>query len=87
MPYICSIKKQKTHKMKSQATHPNFKNWGTVRITLDTPVKMTEKAVMVTDDLLKGAEWFPLSIVNVIEQFEVEIPKWLLKKKGHHVMI
>lgn len=68
--------------MKNQATHPKFKTWETSIIQLDTPVNMTDKAVQLTGEIVKGSVWFPLSIVNVIDQFEVEVPTWLLSKKG-----
>jgi len=68
--------------MISEATHKNFKNWELATIQLDRPVKMTDKAVQLTGEIVKGSAWFPLSCVNVVEQFEVEVPKWLLYKKG-----
>jgi len=68
--------------MKSQATHANFKNWETVTIQLDNAVQMTEKAVQIKGQIVKGSVWFPLSCVNVIDQFEIEAPVWMLRKKG-----
>jgi len=68
--------------MKSQATHQNFKNWKLATIQLDQSVRMTEKAVQLIGEIVKGSVLFPFSCVNVIDQFEVEVPVWLLKKNG-----
>ena len=68
--------------MKHTATHQNFKNWETATIQLDTPVRLTDKAVQLIGEIVKGNVWFPLSCVNVLDQFTVECPVWLLKKKG-----
>lgn len=73
--------------MKSQATHPKFNTWETKTIKIDRAVTMTEKAVKVSDELTKGTVWFPLSCVNVIDQFEIEVPVWLLRKKGLNILI
>lgn len=68
--------------MKSKATHKNFKNWELTTVQLDSPVNMTDKAVQLIGEIVKGSIWFPLSCVNVVDQFEVEVPTWLLAKKG-----
>ena len=68
--------------MKHSATHKNFKNWNLVTIQLDRPVNLTEKAVQLKGEIVKGSVWIPLSCINVVEQFEVQVPDWLLSKKG-----
>jgi len=68
--------------MKSQATHQNFKNWETRSLKLDMPIQMSEKAVFVKGQIVRGGVWFPLSCINVVDDFEIEIPLWMLAKKG-----
>lgn len=68
--------------MTHSATHKNFKNWELVTIKLDWAVKTTEKAMQLIDQEFNGSVWFPLSCVNIIGDFEVEVPTWLLSKKG-----
>jgi len=82
MSYICNINFKKTTKMKKTATHPKFNTWPTKKIQIDTPVRMTEKAVQLVGEIVKGSVWFPLSCVNVVDQFTVEVPVWMLKKNG-----
>lgn len=68
--------------MKSQATHAKASTWTFTTIQLEKPVVMTEKAVQLVGDIVKGSVWFPLSCVNVVDQFEVQVPTWMLKTKG-----
>jgi hypothetical protein len=82
LPYLyIIIITQKQETMKATATHPKFSEWRTSRIELDRPVNMTEKAVQLIGEIVKGSVWFPLSCVNVLDTFTVEVPVWLLKKK------
>ncbi len=72
--------------MKVAATHPKFNEWTKRTIDLDYPIHMTDKAVMVKGIIFQGGVWFPLSCVNVLGQFQIQVPHWLLKKKGLHVL-
>lgn len=73
--------------MTHTATHPNFQNWTTRRIESDYALTLTEKAVMIKGEIVRGAVWFPLSCVNVLSTFEIEVPTWLLSKKGLNSLV
>jgi hypothetical protein len=66
--------------MTHSATHPNFSTWQLRTIQVDRPIVVNEKSVSVSGELIGGTVYFPLSCVNVISQFELEVPVWLLKK-------
>jgi len=67
--------------MRHEATHPKFKNWKTSKIELGYAPEIRGNSAMVKGRLFGGAKFFPLSCVN-IKGFEIEIPQWLLAKKG-----
>jgi hypothetical protein len=62
--------------------HPNFSKWQLSKIQLDNAIILTEKAVKLSGEIVRGVVWFPLSCVEVVNQFEVLVPTWLLKEKG-----
>ena len=71
--------------MKHQATHPNFSHWQTRTIEVDRPIMINEKSVSVSGEIIGGTVYFPLSCINVISQFEIEVPVWLLKKSSKNL--
>ncbi len=62
--------------------HANFSKWDLTDIEADRAFVFTDKAVLVAGDIVQGSIWLPLSCVNILGQFEIQVPGWLLCKKG-----